>query len=174
MEENFGRKAMIMNWIRNSQMQELIKRIEGSSDTEKLMISVEQLERLFNPPFKKVKDCIIIAEKSSQFLDKHFNKAMEMYMDKTAYEASNNETRINCFFKNEISMETGTRIALTVLENWALKLKSMDNHSNFCLIMSCDEECVEIRFHKVRREEVSWLAEDIESYTDGAVGYTIV
>lgn len=38
---------MIMNWIRNSQMQELIKRIEGSSDTEKLMISVEQLESVY-------------------------------------------------------------------------------------------------------------------------------
>lgn len=165
---------MTMNWVANKAMKKLLKNVQNNLCTEKIEISEKKLEALFNPPLKKVNDCIIISKESSQFLEKYFKSAMEMYMDKTEYEACNNETRINCFVENNISMETGTRIALLVLNNWALKLKDLEGNANFCLIMCCDEDHVEIRFHKVRRTEISWLAEDIESYTDGAVGYTIV
>ena len=95
-------------------------------------------------------------------------------MDKTGYEASNTETRINCYFENEISMITGTQIALMVIEVWALKLKQMEPNSKFCFIMCSGEDHVEIRFHKVRNDEIKWLADDIESYKDDAVGYVVI
>lgn len=97
-----------------------------------------------------------------------------MYMDKTGYEASNTETCINCFFEIRISMELGTKIALMALEVWILQLKSMEAQSNFCLIMSCNEDHVEIRFHKMHENEKMWLDEELENYKDGAVGYVIV
>lgn len=99
---------------------------------------------------------------------------LEVYGDKTGYEASNTETRINCFFENVISEITGVKIALIVLEVWAMRLKKMDPESKFCLIMCNDEDHVEIRLHKVRSEEDGWLLDDIETYKDGAVGYVIV
>ena len=87
---------------------------------------------------------------------------------------SNSEVRINDYFENEISMETGTLIALLVIRMWALQLKELDPNATFCLIMSSDEDRVEIRFHKLRKEEPMGVADDIESYKDGAIGYVCI
>lgn len=165
---------MEIRWITNSKMKNLLNYISTYSNTEELQLSIQQLKVLFSPPLKIVKDCIIITEESIDKLEKSFNNAIKMYMDKTGYEASNTETRINYYFENEISVETGTQIALMVIEIWALKLKQLEPYSQFCLIMCSDEEHVEIRFHKVRDDENSWLSEDLEEYKDGAVGYFIV
>lgn len=61
-----------------------------------------------------------------------------------------------------------------VLEVWALQLKQIEPDSGFCLIMCSDEDHVEIRFHKIHDGEIMWLAEDLESYGDGAVGYALI
>lgn len=71
-------------------------------------------------------------------------------------------------------MELGTKTALMVLEVWGLQLKRMEPGSKFCMIMSSDEERVEIRFHKVHKGEIMWLNEDLESYENEAIGYVIV
>ena len=103
-----------------------------------------------------------------------FDRAIKMYFDKTDYESSHTETRIDCHFEGEVSMMAGTQIALIALEIWALRLKQIDPDSKFCLIMCSNEDRVEIRFHKVRENEIKWLADDINSYQGGAVGYVIV
>ena len=107
-------------------------------------------------------------------LEAAFDKALEMYMDKTGYEASNTETRLNSYFEKNISVELGTKMALMVLEIWSLQLKNMEPHSKFCLILSCDEEHVEIRFHKIHPGEKMWLDENLENYPEEAIGYAIV
>ena len=86
-------------------------------------------------------------------LEAAFDKALEMYMDKTGYEATNTEIRLNSYFEKNISMEP---------------------HSKFCLILSCDEEHVEIRFHKIHPGEKMWLDENLEDYPEEAIGYAIV
>lgn len=129
------------------------------------------------PSFKRVKDCIIIIiiiDKNIEVLEANFEDAVKIYMDKTGYEASNTEIRTNCYVENEISMITGTRIALMVIEVWAMKLKQMEENAEFCFILCSDEEHVEVRFHKVRTDESEWLADDLESYEDGAVGYITI
>ena len=50
----------------------------------------------------------------------------------------------------------------------------MEPESDFCMIMSCDEESVEIRFHKIHKGEIMWLDENLDNYKDGAIGYAIV
>lgn len=165
---------METSWITNNKMKKLLEHVSNCPNEEKLQLSVQQLDKLFYPTLKRVKDCVIISEKSLSNLEKTFDNAMSMYIDKTGYEASNTETRINCYFENEISIEAGTKIALMVIEVWALRLKQIEPYSKFCLILVCDEEYVEIRFHKVRSNEKSWLADNLEEYEDGAVGYVIV
>ncbi len=165
---------MIINWITNSKMEELLKSISVSSDEEGLKMNFGQLKKLLFPPFKRVNDCVIISEKSVDKLEATFDKAIEFYMDKTGYEASNTETRINCYFENNISMKLGTKIALIVLEVWILQLKKMEPESDFCMIISCDEESVEIRFHKIHKGKIMWLDENLDNYKDGAIGYAIV
>lgn len=165
---------MINNWITNNKMKKLLEYISTNLNEEEIKLNVQQLARLVSPPLKKVKDCIIISEKNINILEENFDNAIKMYMDKTGYEANNTETRIDCYFEDKISMVTGTQIALIVIEVWKLKLKQIEPDSKFCIILCSDEECVEIRFHKVRDEENSWLLDNLEEYEDGAVGYVIV
>ena len=165
---------MLSNWVANREMKKLLKDIYDHPSVENLEFNFLELYDLFFPKFKKVKDCIIIAEESVDELERFFDRAMEMYKYKICYESSNTETRIDCHFEGKVSMMAGTQIALIALEIWALRLKQMDPDSKFCLIMCSDEDRVEIRFHKVRENEIKWLADDINSYQGGAVGYVIV
>lgn len=162
------------HWTMNKKMKNIFDKLSSNPDTDTLKIDVESIEHLFCPPLRKVKDCIIISEKSAEEIEPYFENAVKMYTDKTGYEAANTETRINCYFKNKISQLTGVRIARIVLSIWAIRLKELKPKDYFCLIMCSNKERVEIRFHKVRDDEPKWLAEDLEVYKDGAVGYVII
>ena len=161
-------------WVTNSKMKELFASLQASPGEERLNIKFDQLNDLFFPQFKRVKDCMIISSKPVEQLEEAFDRAVKMYMDKTGYEASNTETRINCFFENHISMELGTRIGLMALEVWVLQLKRMEPQSKFCMILSSNQERVEIRFHKIHQGEGMLLDEELENYKDGAIGYVVV
>ena len=165
---------MLSNWIANREMKRLLKDISNNPSVESLKFNFSELYDLFFPKFKKVKDCIIISKKSVNGLEMFFDKAMEMYKYKICYESSCSDTRIDCYFEGKVSMKARTQIALIVLEVWALRLKQMDPDSKFCLIMYGNEDRVEIRFHKVREDEGMLLADDIDSYQGGGVGYVIV
>ena len=165
---------MLSNWIANREMKKLLKDVSNHPSVESLKFNFSELYDLFFPKFKKVKDCVIIAEESTYELEKFFDRAIEMSFNKTVYEAGCTETRIDCHFEGKVSMMAGTQIALIALEIWALRLKQIDPDSKFCLIMFSDEDRVEIRFHKFREDEGMILADDIDSYQGGAVGYVIV
>ena len=165
---------MISNWIANSEMKKLLKDVSEHSSVENLKFNFSELYDLFFPKFKKVKDCIIIAEESVDELEMFFDKVIKTYQYKICYEVDNTDTRIDCYFEDKISRIARTQIALITLEIWALRLKQIDPDSKFCLIMCSNEDRVEIRFHKVRENEIKWLADDINSYQGGAVGYVIV
>lgn len=169
-----GNTDYLDHWIMNRKMKKIFDKLSSNLGTDKLKIDAEGLERLFYPQLRKVKDCIIISEKSTEEMEPYFENAVKMYMDKTGYEAANTETRINCYFKNKITQHTGVRIARIVLSIWAIRLKKLEPESQFCLIMCSNKERVEIRFHKVRENEPKWLADDLEAYKDGAVGYVII
>ena len=165
---------MLSNWVANREMKKLLKDISDHPSVENLKFNFSELYDLFFPEFKKVKDCVIISKKSVNELEMFFDKAMEMYFDKTDYESSHADTRIDCYFEGKVSMRARTQIALIALEIWALRLKQIDPDSKFCLIMCSNEDRVEIRFHKVREDEGMLLADDLEGYQGDAVGYVIV
>ncbi len=165
---------MLSNWIVNREMKRLLKNISDHPSIENLKFDFSELYDLFFPEFKKVKDCIIISKKSVNELEVFFDKVMEKYKYKTWYEAVNTDTRIDCYFEGKVSMMARTQIALIALEIWALRLKQMEPYSKFCLIMYGNEDRVEIRFHKVRDNEISWLSDNLEGYKGDAVGYVIV
>ena len=165
---------MLSNWIANSEMKRLLKDVSNNPSVESLKFNFSELYDLFFPKFKKVKDCVIIAEESVDELEMFFDRAIEMSFNKTVYEAGCTETRIDCHFEGKVSMMAGTQIALIALEIWALRLKQIDPDSKFCLIMCSNEDRVEIRFHKFREDEGMLLADDLEGYQGDAVGYVIV
>ena len=165
---------MISNWITNSEMKKLLKEVSEHPYVESLKFNFSELHDLFFPKFKKVKDCVIIAEESVDELEMTFDRVMKTYFDKTEYEVSNTDTRIDCYFEDKVSVVTRIQVALITLEIWTLKLKQMEPDSKFCLIMYGNEDRVEIRFHKVRDNEISWLSDNLEGYKGDAVGYVIV
>ena len=165
---------MLSNWVANREMKRLLKDISNNPSVESLKFNFSELYDLFFPKFKKVKDCIIISKKSVDELEMFFDRSVKACQDKTGYEAYSSDTRIDCYFEDKVSMMAGTQIALIALEVWALRLKQMDPNSKFCLIMYSNEDRVEIRFHKVRDNEISWLSDNLEGYKGDAVGYVIV
>lgn len=160
--------------VANRHMKTLLKRVENFRKTEQITIKMQNLENLFNPPFKQVSGCVILADEDVESLEKGFKRAIHLYKDRTGYEACNTETRINDYFENKLSIVSGTAIALMVCEIWAMRLKCLEPDSKFCIILCSNDERVELRFHKVRDNEKSWLDSDIDSYTEGAVGYIYV
>lgn len=163
-----------MNWIANENMKRLLKQFGDEQYLDIPPMKISALRNLLFPEFKQVRDCIIIAKESALELEKGFDKALEMYFDKTEYETCNTETRIDCFFESEISMKQGVEMALLTIKVWAFQLKSMQPDSKFCMIISCDENHTEIRFHKIHKGERMWLSDNINDYTEGAIGYFIV
>lgn len=159
------------NWIANKKMRDLLNDIESNLKESFVEVDLFQLHKLLFPHFICVNDCIIISNDSLEKLETSFENALRTYKDRTGYEACNTEIRINDYFIKPISMHTATTVAMLVIECWSTILKRLDPYSRFCFILGSDEERVEIRFHKVRKEEDRWLAEDIESYVDGAIGY---
>ena len=162
-----------MNWIANESMKKLLRQC-GDEQLNLPSVKVSALRELLFPPFRAVRDCVILSEMPAEELDAAFDQAMEKCFDKTDYEACNTETRIDCFFEDALSREQGFEIALLALETWAFQLKCMQPEARFCMILACDEDHTEIRFHKLREGESLWLNDDINHYTDGAIGYFIL
>lgn len=160
--------------IANRKLNQILKSIDGYRFTAKFTINVQGLLDLLSPKFVSVYDCIIISDKSADILETNFSKMISMYGDRTGYEASNTEVRINDFIENgDLDVYDLVSIALLAIQCWSAKIKYVDDSSKFCFILSCDEQYVTLRFHKVRAEEGVWLSRDIEKYDD-AVGYEYI
>lgn len=152
------------------------KKMKGIVESKKVglekknQITVNHLQNLLFPNFVLVHDCIIISKKPLQQLEKHFDSSLKLYSEKTAYEASNTEIRINDFFDNQISAADAISIAFLVIDCWVPRLKSLGKGCKICFIFSCDEEFVTLRFHRIRSTEKMWLADNLEDYEE-PVGY---
>ena len=157
---------MLSNWVANREMKKLLKDIYDHPSVENLEFNFLELYDLFFPKFKKVKDCVIIAEESVDELEMYFDKVMKTYKYKTWYEVDNTETRIDCHFEGEISMMAGTQIALIALEIWALRLKQIDPDSKFCLIMFFDTFKAKDSSNSPAAKSQSWIRKDWKHYKD--------
>lgn len=149
----------------------MLKAVAASKEPLALHTDVMRLRQLFLPPIKRVGDCIIIAPESVEEIEPYLDRAVQMYGDKTGYEASNSEVMINDFFDKPLSRVQGIRIALLAADLWVIQLKTLAPETTFRIILASDEESVTMRFHQVRADELGWLSEDIEDYKYEAVGY---
>lgn len=158
-------------------MKELMDNCKDKSN-QIITFSQDSLDKLFNPPFYKLYDCIIFSNSSINYeSEEEFNDIINrMYGDKTGFESSNTETLINSFIKDdELTVSDILPVALTVINNWINVLKRLEPNCKFCFILSCDCEMsyVTLRFHKVRNNEQFWISDDIENFQQ-PVGYVII
>lgn len=136
------------------------------------IISLNNLKEILLPKFAVVDGSILLkldaGNNIPQKLDLEIIK--RLYIDKTGYEASRNELRVNDYIKyvkNEVQVVLS--FALQILECWSFKLKNDFPQYKFNLILSCDNENVTLRFHRKRNNEVDWLEKDLEGYGENAV-----
>ncbi len=152
----------------NEKMKKLVKSIDNYKNTA-LEISIENLEKLFNPKFENFFDCITITDGDINTMSElEFNKLIKkMYTDKSGYEYACNETFINYYLSNEsLKLEEILKITFIVANGWANILKNDYPDAEFCFVISCDEDSssVTLRFHKMRANEGMVISSDLEGF----------
>ncbi|WP_458104638.1 hypothetical protein M1D69_02905 [Bacillus sp. PK3-037] len=135
-------------------------------------VDLSNLKDIITPNIVKVDDCFIL-DLEDEFTDSstiNWNRILKMYGDKTGYEASCNELRINDYLDyNDLSDEEILLYALQVMDGWEHHLKEKFPEHKFVVIISIDEGFATLRFYKYREEESSWLKPDIEEYRTEAI-----
>jgi len=159
--------------IMNDAMDKIINNIDLQSERQ-LDIKLDSLRALFSPRFIRVHDCIIISDNDIVLSDEKFDKVIHMFTDRTGYEASNTDTRINDYFENlEMPFNEAVVIAVMAINIWSNELKFIEPTAKFCFVIGCSDMYVTIRYHKFRKNEGLWLSENLEEY-ENPVGYIIL
>ncbi|MBY8911647.1 hypothetical protein KY305_02585 [Bacillus sp. YC2] len=126
---------------------------------------LSSLEKVISPNIVKIDDCFILdlENELSNTQSINWDRILKMYGDKTGYEASCNELRVNDCLDNENLSEDEVLIyAFHVMDGWEHQLNESFPEHKFILILTVDEGYATLRFYKFREEESSWLNEDIE------------
>lgn len=148
----------------NTQMEKILLSSNKQDNKTMLKTEVESLIKLFNQPFQKVYDCIIISDDEIDLTREKFDKMIVSFLDCSGFEYAESEIRINDYIQNIRSAEVGVQIALIVIEFWYVKLREIDSQSKFGFIISCDKEYVTLRYHKVRKNDIEVLDENFEDF----------
>ena len=152
----------------NKNMKGLLEKVKTEKE-ELIKISPDKLSKIMIPNFKEVYDCIIIDMNNEITEEKiNFKRILSMFGDRTGYEASCNEIRINDYidYSDEFAV---IELAEIIMDTWKYKLKLEFPKYRFCIILSFSEGYTTLRFHSVRENEGSWLKGDIDEYKDTAI-----
>lgn len=152
----------------NKNMIDLLEK-EKIKKEELIKINADNLYKIMLPNFKEVHDCIIIDNNSEIKLENvNFKRILSMFRDRTGYEASCNEIRINDYidYSDEIAV---LQLSKIIMDTWKYKLKTKYPQYKFCIIISFSNGYVTMRFHVVRENESSWLKADLDEYKDEAI-----
>lgn len=168
-----GIRRMINNMIMNKKMEKIIENLNNITPDNLILFNLKKLKMLLLPNFQYIYDCIIISNEKMVFTENEFLEIIKLNNDKTGYEVNNTETRVNAYIENEnISIYESLSISLMIIDIWAIELRTVCSSDKFCFIISCDDNDVTFRFHKIRNNEPMWVAKDLESY-EQPIGYVI-
>ncbi|NOW04336.1 hypothetical protein [Clostridium beijerinckii] len=151
----------------NEKMKELLKKVEKLEiETE---IKADELAKIMFVNFKEVYNCIIIDMNNTIKEESiNFQRILSMFGDRTGYEASCNEIRINDYI-NYSDEGTVIQLGKLILNAWKDKLKTEYPEYNFCIIFSFSNGFGTMRFHVIREDESRWLESDLNKYKDEAI-----
>lgn len=152
----------------NKNMRDLLEKVKIKKE-EVIKINTNNLSKIMSPNFKEVHDCII-NDMDNEIKEENvnFKRILSMFGDRTGYEASCNEIRINDYidYSDEIAV---LQLAEIIMDAWKCKLKIEYPQYRFCIILSFSEGYVTMRFHVIRENESSWLKADLDEYKDEAI-----
>ena len=136
-------------------------KLEGSAGYTK------ELERnlLSQPLFYENNGFFMIKKDSKEIKEVNTEKILKLYKDRTGYEASVNECRIEDYFDCE--KDDGLKIAMQLAEIWEEELDRQFPDRIFYIIISSDEYSTTMRFYLYREDETIWIDPDnIDSYEE--------
>lgn len=152
----------------NKNMKSLLEKVKIEKEGL-IKINPGKLSTIMLPRFKEVYDCIII-DMNNEIKEENINfkRILSMFGDRTGYEVSCNEIRINDYidYSDEFAV---IQLAEIIMDTWKYKLKSEFPKYRFCIILSFSEGYATLRCHAVRENEGSWLKGDIDEYKDSAI-----
>jgi hypothetical protein len=134
-----------------------------------ITFSLKKLDQLFNIKIQNIFDCILIMDDEGIDLSEdQFFEVIEMYGDKTGYEASNNELRIIDYIDNrDLSKENQYLIGKSFIINLSTRISKKT-----VFYFSFDDDILTIRFHIFRETDGLWISDDLEKFEE-ATGYFI-
>ncbi|RRJ65496.1 hypothetical protein EHV15_23190 [Paenibacillus oralis] len=145
--------------ILSNKMKEIIEKVDLESND----VNFLGLENIVDPNIVEANGCLILDIDHKLNVDKiDWHRVLKFHGDFTGYEASCNELRINDYLPDTTDKESIFRIAYTVMNKWAEKLKKSYPDFQFVIILSYDFEYATLRFHTLRQDEASWISDDIE------------
>ncbi|WP_342479905.1 hypothetical protein NST07_18015 [Paenibacillus sp. FSL L8-0340] len=130
-----------------------------------------QLEKIIYPKIVEVRECFILdIEGELKIENINWERVMKFHKDKTGYEASCNELRVNDYIKDIDKTRDNILIcALQIMEGWENQLRKCFPGNKFLIVLSYDDQYATLRFYKERPEEKNWLSHDLEGYKDQAI-----
>ncbi len=141
--------------------------LEESHHTNELL-QTSSLKRILHPIIKDVYGCSVIDNEDEIDVDRiDFDTIIERHGDRTGYEASCNDTRINDYIDDDtIEHKELISIGLEIIEMWMMQLKSLYPGKRFTFIMSSDSVYVTLRFYQIRDNDVEYLCDNLEDYEE--------
>lgn len=138
----------------NDKMKQILKQKKESERKADTKLIAEKIIR----KTRSINNCVIYDEKGN--LDEksiNFNRILKFVKDRTGYEISCNELR---FSQNDIPSDQ----ILYFVETIDFLLSSRYKGRGFGIIVSLQDEEIELRFHTFRYNEGLWLASDLNKY----------
>ncbi|NRT79273.1 hypothetical protein [Clostridium beijerinckii] len=128
------------------------------------------------PEFFEIKGFVLLKKNKDNFENLDEKKILSTYYDRTGFEASYNEFRIEDYFDWCIGRPIeGLAMAVKLSEIWECKLKRDFPSYKFHIIIGFDGKYTTIRFHKIRDEEDCWIElDDLDGYNDESIAVRIV
>jgi hypothetical protein len=147
-------------------MENVIRRC--SQNSREVSLKAIKDRRIIEPRFTYVHGCIII-DNEGNLNEENVNiqRLLSIFGDKTGYEASANEVRINDYIEDDSFSEYElVKLGLLIIESWKRSLLKTVNFQKFQFVLSSNEGYVTIRTYTIRKEEQSWLYHDLEKYSE--------
>lgn len=159
-----------MNNRMNDRMKKLIDEV-SDYDCPRSSIKIKDICLLLYPSFKEVDGAIIleIVEDGSMPEKLNMENIIRYDGNLSGYEGACNEIRLNDYIKYpKGNGRSVLKFALQLQKSWMAKIKIEYPDYKFCFILFYDGEFANLRFHRIRVNEI-YLAEDLEDYEEEGV-----
>jgi len=151
----------------NSNMRHLLETAAVSQ--EYIGAKFKNLSTILDPHFIEVYGCVIININNQVKPEKiNFEAVLQWAQDRTGYEASSNEIRLNDYLDFPDAL-VALKTAEIIMQIWENKLLLEYPQHSFCMILSITEGYATLRFHQIRENERMWLRDDLEEYKYNAI-----